>query len=298
MTLPIRFADAHVHFWDLAGTFDYSWLDGPDDGFLGRVSEIRIADWSPERFDEETRFTPPSFVVHVQASNPPTPSWLETAWVVEKRSAKGSPHALVCRLDLRADDITPELVANLEAGGGRVIGVRDMASTGALADPRVERNLAHIAAAGLHWEASFIPGEAATVRALAGSLPDLTVVVGHSGWPGSRNAAELERWRADLVTLADAPNIICKVSGPGMTDHAWTADRWAPIVTGCLDAFGPGRCIFGSDWPVDRIYASYESQLRIYADILDDAGLSASELDAFWYTNAIRLYASKEGINA
>jgi len=298
MTIPARFADAHLHFWDLSSGMNFSWMDGPDDGPLGRVSEIRIADWSAQRFDEEVRFTPPAFTVAMQATDPPTPSWQETAWVVECSSASGTPDAIVCRVDLRSDDIGPELTANREAAGGRLRGVRDMASAGHLDDPRVGPNLARVAAAGLNWEASYVLSEAGTVRALAESLPQLTVVVGHSGWPTSRNDADLARWRESIDLLAPVDNVICKVSGPGMTDHHWTAESWAPVVRGCIEAFGFARCFFGSNWPVERVYASYESQLRLYADILAGLHPSDSELDAFWYANAIRIYAPNEGSNA
>jgi predicted TIM-barrel fold metal-dependent hydrolase len=298
VSLPVRFADTHVHLWNLAGGFTYSWLDGADDGFLGRVSEIRIADWSPSRFDEESRFTPPAFTVHVQASDPPTPSWQETAWLIERRSGGGTPDAIVCRVNLRATDIGFELAANIEAGAGRLRGVRDMSSTGALADPRVLENLTRVADAGLSWEASYASSEVETVRDLADALPGLTVVVGHAGWPGSRDDQEFRRWHDAMETLAQAPNVVCKVSGPGMTDHAWTAARWAPYIRGSLETFGPERCLFGSNWPVERIYSSYESQLRRYADILDDSGLSATELDAFWFANAIRIYAPNKGTNS
>ncbi|MCP2049537.1 UNVERIFIED_ORG: putative TIM-barrel fold metal-dependent hydrolase [Paenarthrobacter nicotinovorans] len=290
MSLPSRFADTHLHLWDLTTDLDYSWLKESDDGPLGKISEIRFDDWSPRRFDDDVRFSPPSFTVHVQATNIPTPSWDETAWLVGQRSSAGTPDAIVCRVDLRSTGLEAEIAANLDSGAGLVRGVRDMTSMGTLGDPSLVSGLVRVAEAGLSWEASCDVSELSLLRSLADRLPELTIVLGHNAWPSSRESDYHRRWLQGMKILAEAPNVVCKVSAPGMFDHLWSVDSWKPFVHGSLEAFGADRCMFGSNWPMERAYAAYETQLRVYSDILD--GLSSAESDDFWFATAIRTYCN------
>jgi predicted TIM-barrel fold metal-dependent hydrolase len=284
---PWRFIDAHVHLWDLSKGFAYPWLDEPDDGPLGRLSEIRLTDWGAARFAEEVRHTRPTGVVHAQATNPPTDSLDETRWLAAEATSEGLPDAFIVRADLRG----PGLEAALELQqitSSRVTGVRDMGAMGSLSDHSISAALAVVEKSGLSWEVACTWEEMDHVLALARAAPNLTVVLGHCGWPTERSDEYFSHWSQALVRLAAAPNIVCKISGLGMSDHQWTTDSWRPWVTACLDAFGPKRCMFGSNWPVDRIYASYESVVEGMADIV--GGLTADEADPFWYATAHRVY--------
>lgn len=79
-----------------------------------------------------------------------------------------------------------------------------------------------------------------------------------------------------------------KISGLGMADHEWTVDSLRPWVMACIEAFGVERCVFGTNWPVDRMYSSYGDVLDAYAEIIAD--LSASEQQALFTENAKRIF--------
>jgi predicted TIM-barrel fold metal-dependent hydrolase len=68
--------------------------------------------------------------------------------------------------------------------------------------------------------------------------------------------------------MSDLPQVVCKLSGLGMFDHDWTADSIRPIVEAVLEQFGPDRCMFGSNFPVDSLYSDYTTLLTVYEDLI------------------------------
>ena len=75
-----------------------------------------------------------------------------------------------------------------------------------------------------------------------------------------------------MRALARAENIVCKISGLGMYDHSWSTQSIKPWIETCLDAFGVERCMFGSNWPVDRLFSSYGDLFRAYAQVAGTLG--------------------------
>ena len=86
--------------------------------------------------------------------------------------------------------------------------------------------------------------------------PQTAVALCHGGSPWDQSARGLESWREGMRLLASLPNVVCKISGLGMFKHDWTTDSIRPIVASCIDLFGAGRCMFGSNFPVDKLHAS------------------------------------------
>ena len=96
-----------------------------------------------------------------------------------------------------------------------------------------------------------------------------------------------------MQELANCPNVVCKISGiVARAPTDWTADHLAPIVNHCLDTFGPDRVMFGSDWPVCRLRASY----RQWVDALWQIVATRSESDRrkLFHDNAVKFYDSDE----
>jgi L-fuconolactonase len=171
-----------------------------------------------------------------------------------------------------ADLEDPDLAATLAGyrrlrGGERLVGVRSQVQGEPDPDyldrPDVRRGLAAVAAAGLVFDlvirADQLPAAARAARA----LPDLRLVLDHLGKPRiDEGAAGLAAWRQPLETLAECPNVAGKLSG--MVTEAgpqWTVDALRPFVAVAVRAFGPARLMFGSDWPVCLLAASYREVL-------------------------------------
>ncbi len=96
----------------------------------------------------------------------------------------------------------------------------------------------------------------------------------------------MEAW--DARRAPGAPNVVCKVSGLGMCDNAWTVESIRPWVLECIEAFGTERTFFGTNWPVDRLYSSYGDVVDAYETIV--AGFTEAEQIALFSGNAERIF--------
>ncbi len=94
------------------------------------------------------------------------------------------------------------------------------------------------------------------------------------------------RWRR----CAELPNTVCKISGLGMADHRWTVESIRPWVLACIELFGADRCMFGTNWPVDAVYASYLMTVDAYRTIVADAGFDRDDQARLLSGNARGFY--------
>jgi L-fuconolactonase len=120
-------------------------------------------------------------------------------------------------------------------------------------------------------------------------VPELTFVLNHLGAPpaGPDQEAAAGLWASAIRSLAALPNVTCKLSG--VPDNLTGPSDLRPFCEIALAAFGPGRLMFGSDWPVCTLVASYRDVVAVALDGLV-ARLGPSELDAVFARNAIAAY--------
>ncbi|MEO1573649.1 MAG: amidohydrolase family protein, partial [Pseudomonadota bacterium] len=196
---------------------------------------------------------------------------------------------------------SPDAPATLDAHGAasRLRGIRQIvgrsaeedAQTGTgrlLANPAWRRGLALLPERGLSFDLQLIPDQLQAAAQALETVPDLDVALCHAGSPWDQSPQGLAHWRAGLERLAERPRTVCKLSGFGMFDHDWTTARLRPLVETCLDVFGPARCLFGSNFPVDKLHASYARLYGAFAELTE--GLSDAERDALFIDNAVRFY--------
>jgi predicted TIM-barrel fold metal-dependent hydrolase len=125
-------------------------------------------------------------------------------------------------------------------------------------------------------------------RDVAKRFPGVAMVLEHAGFPRSRSDEYFRDWKSGLHDLAQAESVSCKISGLGMFDNQWTVDSLRPWVMACIEAFGVERSFFASNWPVDRLYSSYDPLIDAYFEIISD--FSPSEQVALFSGNAERIY--------
>src|SRR6266508_3537141 len=178
-------------------------------------------------------------------------------------------------------------------GGQCLVGVRhqvqDEPDPGWLSRPAVRRGLRAVAGAGLAYDLLVLVPQLPEALAAVRDLPEGRFVLDHAAKPPIA-AGAIEPWADALAELARLPNVSCKLSGlvteAGWDD--WDAERIRPYADHVLASFGPDRVMFGSDWPVCELAASY-AEVRSLADELLE-GLSPSERDAVLCTTATRVY--------
>jgi predicted TIM-barrel fold metal-dependent hydrolase len=229
--------------------------------------------------------------------------------------------AIVGSLDpMLGEGVDPVLEAHIRAGGGRFRGIRLRTSwdaseevhklptpPGVLRDPRTQAAIGRIAKAGLSLDMWCFHTQLDEVLATCRAHPDLTVVIDHIGGPigiGPYRGQREEVWNAWLPRmkeLARLPNTMVKIGGLGMRFTGFDfhlqaappgSDRLVevtgPYVDACIDAFGPSRCIFESNFPVDKAMFGYGVMWNAFKKIA--AHYSPAERHAMLCGNAARLY--------
>jgi predicted TIM-barrel fold metal-dependent hydrolase len=262
----MRVVDAHHHLWSLSEV-SYPWLNARGvRRFFGDPTPIQC-DYLPADFRADHDGIEVAASVHVQVGAAPGAEIAETAWLDAQGAATGLPSAIIAFADLTASDLDRVLDAHAAASPTRLRGVRQIVSRhpsedagpDLLASDAFLDGLRLLAARGLSFDLQLSAPLLARATERLALVPDLQVALCHAGSPWDRSAAGLADWRAGLAALAALPNAVAKLSGLGMTDPDWTTKSLSPIIAAVLEAFGPHRTMWGSNFPVDRLYRSYRA---------------------------------------
>ena len=259
--------DAHVHFWD---------RDAVPIGWTAEVPPIdrpfRPEDYPAAAAEVEA-------IVFVEADVAPGRHHDEVAWVEGLAEAETRIRAIVAHAPLeRGESALPDLdrLARrpLMRGVRRLIQGRDAEAL--CADEAFRAGVRALAPRNLHFELCLTHDQLPPAAALVEACPEVRFVLDHIGKPAIREGA-LDPWRAGIDRLARLPNVVCKLSGVATeADHAaWTPEQLHPYIRHALDAFEPGRTLFGSDWPVSRLAI----EMPRWIDIVDEAVAHLPEAD-------------------
>ncbi len=250
--------DAHQHFWDPKAA-DYPWL-------TAELAPIRRA-FGPGDLEPLLREHEIAGTVVVQANA----TLDETRQLLEIAAATPFVLGVVGWIDLTAPDVD-RMLADLD---GKLVGIRhqvhDEADPAWLLRDDVQRGIAAAGAAGLVFDLLVRVPQLPAAFETARRHPDVRFVVDHLGKPAVR-ARSTDDWSAALASLADLPNVVCKLSGL-VTEADWDSWREAelePYYRRALAWFGADRCMFGSDWPVCLLAADYGSVLALLLHAIDD----------------------------
>ena len=202
----------------------------------------------------------------------------EARWVQAVADANPDwPLKQVVFVDLTADDLDARLDAFQELPS--VVGVRQIvgralgedAETGTntlLDNPAFVAGLQNAGERELSFDLQLIPELMGKTAELLARAPDTAVALCHAGSPHDRSSDGLARWTGELAALSDLPQVRCKLSGLGMFDHDWVSESFRPIVETCLDQFSPNRVMFGSNFPVDKLYSDYATLIQAFRDLV------------------------------
>lgn len=275
--IDTEIVDCHHHLWDLRNA--YPWLQ-QDAGRLqvhGDDSSIRH-DYSVDDLLRNADGLPLTKSVHVDAGA--ADGWSESQWLQAVADRHGFPHAIVAGARLAAPTVSEDL--DRLASLGNVRGVRDILNwhpnpalsyierPALMTDPHWRAGFAQLAARGFSFDLQLYPHQLADAVQLAAAYPSTRILLNHAGMPIDRGEDAMQTWRDGLRALAAHDNTMVKISGIGMTDHDWTVESLRPIVLECIDAFGPSRSMFGSNFPVDSIYSTYRQLYVAFDEITAD----------------------------
>ena len=291
----IAIVDGHHHIWRQA---DLPWLAGPmQPRIFGPYEPIR-RDYPIEEFLADIAGSGVAKSVYVQTNWAPEAYEDEAAWVQRTADRTGWPHAIVAYADFSADDVRPQLDrlsryplvrgARMQLHWHENPQYRFAARRDLVADPRIRRNIGYLADYGLSFDLQVFAPQMADAAGLAEACPKVAFVLQHAGMLEDLSHAGRAEWRAGMVRLGACPNVVAKLSGLGTFLHRNDPGHIAHVVRETVGIFGAGRCLFGSNFPIEKLWTSYGALIEAYRDAV--APLSLKDQQAILHDTAMRVY--------
>ncbi|MFK7763264.1 MAG: amidohydrolase [Roseobacter sp.] len=270
--------DAHHHIWRQA---DLPWLLGPEQPrIFGPYAPIK-RDYLIEEYLGDLEATGITGSVYVQANWAPNWALDEANWVADQAARTGWPMATVAFADMTRRDCEMQLKKLADVPG--VVGIRHQfhwhenplyrfaPHAGLCEDPLVQENVARLTDYDFSFDLQvFAPQMPGAVR-LAKVCPDVTFVLQHAGMLEDSTKAGRQAWLDGMKALADCENVLCKLSGLGTFIHKNDPKHIKDQVQTALKLFGPERCLFGSNYPIEKLWTPYADLWDAYQSAVPKA---------------------------
>jgi predicted TIM-barrel fold metal-dependent hydrolase len=287
--------DAHHHIWQQA---DLPWLQGPMvPRIFGPYESIR-RDYSIEEFLADIAGSSVEKSVYVQTNWAKARAVEEVAWVQSIADRQGWPHAIVGYADLISDDATETM--KRQAVNPLMRGIRMQlhwhenemyrfaASPDLMNDSRLRKNIRVLADHRWSFDLQVFTSQMADAARLAADNRDIVFVLQHAGMLEDLSPAGREAWREGMKRLAGEENVVSKLSGLGTFIHRNDPAHVADVVAETIAIFGPERCLFGSNFPIERLWTSYADLVAAHRAAL--ASYSRGDQEAVLHGTAVRTY--------
>ena len=287
--------DAHHHIWRVA---EVPWLTGPIlPRIFGDYAALRH-DYLAEQLIGE--IAPHGVVksVYIQINVAPGREIAEAEWVQSVGDTHGFPHGIVGYADLASSDVAATLDRMMACDNLR--GIRQQlhwhekplyrfaTRPDLMNDAAWRAGLRELEARGLVFELQVFASQMNDAAKLAREFPGVQFVLLHAGMLEDRSPAGWALWRAGMAKLAACANVSVKLSGLGTFEHACSVELWQPVVKETLTMFGAERCIYGSNYPIEKLWTTYDRIMAVMQECT--AHLSDAERRAVFHDNAQRIY--------
>jgi len=306
-----RIVDPHHHLWPVGGAMPYALADLHNDADSGHLIEKTVFIECGSSYD---------------AAEPKHRASLGETRYIAAVSAGDPRHlisGIVAHIDLRRDDVSELLDAHVEAGAGLVKGIRDALSRAdhpevlaipgrapkdLFADPEFRRGVTTLGSRGLTYDTWHYHYQNQEFLALAQAIPGTTMILDHFGTPlgvgpyASQRDEIFTQWKKDIAALAQCPNVVAKLGGLAMPDNGFgwhtaerppTSDEFIAVqrqyFEHTIECFGPNRCMFESNFPVDRLSLGYHVLWNAFKKLT--ISFSEDEKDAMFRGTATRIYS-------
>jgi len=294
-TANVPIIDAHHHIWRLA---ELPWMQGrPVKRIFGDYSKLKY-DYFAEQYMADV--VPQGVVksVYIQVNVMPDQEIEEAAWVQSEADKHGFPHAVAAFANLSSAGVSDTLdklaaCCNLKSIRQQLHWhekpeYRFAARPDIMNDADWRRGLKEVERRGLNFELQVFSHQMADAVRLAQDFPGITFILQHAGMLEDKSEPGWAAWRAGMKGLAGCPNVVSKLSGLSTFEHVCSEAVWRPVVEETVAIFGAGRCLFGSNFPIERMWSTYAQQIQTMSACL--SGCSVGERRAVLHDNAARIY--------
>lgn len=269
--------DAHQHFWNYQAQRD-AWI----------TDEMRVLqrNFLPEELLPLLQQQALDGCVAVQADQSTT----ETEFLLSLADQHDFIKGVVGWIDLRADNIEDQLAQY--TAYKKLKGFRHIVQSepkGFLHDKKFQHGVMKLGEYGFTYDLLIKHHQLEEAMQFAHRLPDVSIVIDHLAKPDIKSGRKTH-WELNMAAIATFPNVSCKISGM-VTEadwNTWKPEDFFPYLDELMETFGPQRLLYGSDWPVCLLAASYHEQFNIIQLYLDR--LSTHNREAIMGKNAVRIY--------
>jgi predicted TIM-barrel fold metal-dependent hydrolase len=287
--------DAHHHIWRRR---DLPWLDGPmRPRIFGPYEAIR-RDYPIGEYLADIAGSGVTQSVYVQANWAKERFEDEVAYVQQAADETGFPQGIVGYADFLATDVRPQLDRLTKYRGMRGLRMqlqwhenpqyRFAAEPDIARNPTFQQNVTRLADYGWTFDLQVFSGQMEGAAELAATAPKVTFILQHAGMLEDLSAAGWERWRNGMRRLAACPNMVSKLSALGTFIHKNDPDHIAAVVRETVEIFGPARCLFGSNFPVEKLWTQYSDLIAAYRGAIEPLGEAAAR--AVFHDTAAKVY--------
>ena len=297
----IPIVDAHHHLWDLNNEHTkYSWLMVTEgEAFFGDYAAIRKS-YLLEDYIKDAQNQNLIKSVHVQAEHDDDKPINETAWLqslADNHSSK-LPNAIVAFADFSKNNIVEILDGHQEYKNTR--GIRQIlsfnkeepkyshASEDFMKNTTWVENFKNIRNRNLSFDIQIYKHQMQDAADLANKYDDVLFILNHTGEPCYQTEEYIQSWEENMKKLAKCENVAAKISGLGMFDPQWTIDSTRIFVEKTIQIFGIDRCMFASNFPVDKIFNTFDNYWESFKEITNN--YSENDKKLLFSSNAEKFY--------
>ena len=297
----IKIVDAHHHLWDLNNAdTKYSWLMVTEgEAFFGDYVAIRKS-YLLEDYIEDAKNQNIIKSVHVQAEHDDDKPVNETAWLQNLADTHSSklPNAIVAFADFSKNNVSEILDAHQEYKNTR--GIRQIlsynkdepkyshATEDFMKNSTWVENFKYIRNRNLSFDIQIYKHQMEDAVNLANKYNDVLFILNHTGEPCYQSKEYIESWEQNMTKLAKCENVVAKISGLGMFDPNWTIDSTRIFVEKTIQIFGIERCMFASNFPVDKIFNTFDTYWNSFKEITKN--YSENDKQLLFSSNAEKYY--------
>ena len=287
--------DAHHHIWMQK---DLPWLLGPEQPRIFGPYRAIMRDYTLREFQADIAGTGIERSVYVQANW--APNWFEdeVAWVQDQADEHGTIAGIVGYADFTGEDVRPQLDRlgkyPLMRGIRQQFHWHDNPAFRFAADPdlcraaRVQANVARLADHGWSFDLQVFAGQMEGAAELARACPEVTFILQHAGMKEDTSDEGDKLWREGMKRLADCDNVVTKLSAFGTFIHRNDPAFVAQMIVDTEKLFGADRCLYGSNFPIEKLWTSYTALFNAFRD--GASTLSKKKQSAIFNDTAARVY--------